>query len=68
MRRLTGWYGRATENDHRAMFTMVHFVEDGKPICGYRPHKTMIFQFCASGFYDNYVECPACRRKKEKMK
>ena len=64
----TGYFGRATENGHRAMATKVHVVDDfGKPICGYKPHKTMQFQWCAMGVRLPYVECPKCKTKGERL-
>lgn len=64
----TGWYGRATENGHKACATRhVHMVKDGMPICGYVPHKTMQFQFCSAGFDMGYVSCPKCKEKSLKL-
>ena len=67
--RQTGYFGRATEDGHKAMVTKhIHFVEDGEqPICGYKPHKTMEFQFCTVGFDNRYVSCPRCIKKKERI-
>jgi hypothetical protein len=59
-----GWYGRAKEAGHRAASTRhVHAVKDGKPVCGYEPHPTMRFQFCAGRLHLSYVSCPGCLRK-----
>lgn len=64
----TGYFARASEDGHKAMSTKhVHFVEDRKPICRYKPHETMRFQFCSVGFYDGYASCPECIAKKKKM-
>jgi len=70
----TGYFARATEEGHRAKFTQVHIVDDyDKPLCGYKPHKTMQFYFCSIGVYLPYIECKRCkvklfkRRKNEKI-
>ena len=66
-KRGTGYYARASENGHKACATRyVHLVENGKPICGYKPHPTMQFMFCSVGFYMDYVDCPTCREKGRK--
>lgn len=60
----TGWYGRASEHGRRAISTKyTHVVKDGRPICGYRPHPTMQFQFCAGYLCLEYVNCPTCLEK-----
>jgi len=58
----TGYFARASEGKQSGRWTKVHIVhEDNKPVCAYRPHKTMRFQFCAGYVYDPYVECTQCR-------
>lgn len=57
----TGYFARATEDKHKAKHTQVHIVKsNGLCLCGYRPHKTMQFQWCANGVVLNYVECNRC--------
>lgn len=64
----TGYFARATEEGHRAKFTQVHIVNDyDKPICRYRPHRTMQFMFSANEAYLPYVECKGCRKKYNKF-
>jgi len=51
----TGWFGREHRN------TQVHILkQNGVCLCGYRPHKTMKFQWCANGVHLPYVECDRC--------
>lgn len=65
--RQTGYFGRATEGGHRAARSGVHFTEDGKPVCGYKPAKAMQFQFCSQGFHWPYIECEKCKAKYRRM-
>ena len=58
----TGYFGRATEKGYNAKSTQVHIVNgEGVSICGYKPHKTMEFQWCATFAYLPYVECKKCK-------
>lgn len=59
----TGYFGRAKDDGHDARNSRVHLVYTygDQPICGYRPHQTMRFQFCAAYPHYPYVECPACK-------
>lgn len=57
----TGWYGRATEHGHSAKSTKVHLLVNGKPVCGYKPHKTMQFQWCS--YSTMYIECDECKKR-----
>lgn len=60
----TGYFARAHEDEHNAQATMVHIVDwDNKPLCRYKPHPTMNFQWCAGGVNLSYVECKECRKK-----
>ena len=59
----TGWFGRASEQGHSAKSTKVHLLVNGKPVCGYKPHKTMQFQWCASSIMNSYIECSECKEK-----
>lgn len=59
----TGYFARASQNGLTAKSTKVHVVENGKPVCGYRPHKTMQFCWTANGIYLRYVDCPKCKAK-----
>lgn len=57
----TGYFARAHEDGHDSRWTNVHVIDnEGMPICGYKPHKTMQFCFNAEGIYMPYVECKKC--------
>lgn len=61
----TGYFARATGEPERGMkqvVTGVHIIdaETRLPICGYKPHKTLRFHFCAAFVHRPYVECPKC--------
>lgn len=58
----TGWYG--IPGSERPG-TKVHVVRDSRPLCGYRPAKSMEFQFCSWGV--RYVECDRCRERAERL-
>lgn len=65
---ITGWFGRAHEDNHSSISTKVHVVKlSGGTLCGYKPHKTMKFQFCSTGIVLGYVECPTCEKKAGKL-
>ena len=58
----TGYFGRAGGSDGRAMATKVHYVKpNGKVACGYKPHKTLSFMFCANGVHWPYITCKTCK-------
>ncbi len=59
----TGYYGRASGEGGRALSTKSHAQENGKNLCGYRPHDTLIFQWCAADWVLNYIDCVGCRAK-----
>lgn len=59
----TGYFARATEKGHKAAYTKIHLTLDGKPMCGYKPHKTMQFVWNAQGAHKPYVECNKCKEK-----
>ena len=63
----TGYFARATEKGHNSKSTQVHIENEGKGLCGYKPHKTMKFQWCAADVYLSYVECNKCKKIFEKM-
>lgn len=56
---MTGYYGKPGTH----YTSGVHAVRDGKPLCGYRPAKTMVFQWCANGIQHDYLECDRCRER-----
>lgn len=56
----TGFYARANQNGLTAKYTKTHLVCDGKPLCGYVPHKTMEFQMNAMHIHLPYLECKKC--------
>jgi hypothetical protein len=57
----TGWYGIPGSLRQRDS-TQVHFVLNGRPICGAIVRKAMTFQQCVPGFEKAYVECERCRQ------
>jgi hypothetical protein len=59
----TGYWG-----NERQTVSGVHVSKDGKPICGYRPAKSMTFQVCSLGVYRPYVTCKKCLRKLDTAK
>ena len=59
----TGYWARAHEDGHDTRATKVHIEHEGKGLCGYKPHKTMHFQWCAGDVYLPYVECSTCKEK-----
>jgi hypothetical protein len=61
----TGYFARATENGHSAKHTQVHVYShsSNRALCGYRPHKTMLFQWVSRGITPPYVECSGCLAK-----
>ena len=64
----TGYFARAHEDGHSAKSTQVHIVDyKNKPICRYKPHKTMQFLCCAAGIVINYVKCKECKEKGVKI-
>jgi hypothetical protein len=63
----TGYFGRPSDNGLSAKWTFVHVVKDGKPICGYKPHPTMSFQFNADYIKYDYIECKKCKEKANKL-
>ena len=59
----TGYFARASGEPKgcREIVTNVHVTENGKSICGYKPHETLRFQWCAHGVVYNYVDCQTCK-------
>jgi hypothetical protein len=57
----TGYFARARQNGQSAQLSKVHFVKNGRGVCGYRPHETMQFQFNRSYPCLKYVECQKCK-------
>jgi hypothetical protein len=57
----TGYFARPTERGMNEKVSSVHLVCGQHPICGYKPHRTMRFQFCANFPFDEYVKCPKCK-------
>ena len=47
--------------------TQTHALKDGKALCGYKPAKTMQYQWCANFAYIDYVECKNCKEKLQKL-
>ncbi len=64
-----GWFGRASEFNHRAKVTQTHAVRNGNiPLCNYRPHSTMTFQWCSRYKSEDWVECPSCTKIVNELK
>ncbi len=57
----TGYWG-----NERQTVSHVHVAKDGKPICGYKPARSMRFHICAFGVYRPYVKCKRCLEKLDK--
>jgi len=56
-----GYFARAAEDGHNAKTSQVHILKStGLCLCGYRPHKTMQFQWCGTNVHSKYVECKKC--------
>jgi hypothetical protein len=58
-----GYFGRAFNKDHKSLSTKTHIAINNKVICGYKPHKTLSFQWCSMGDNLDYVECDKCKQK-----
>ena len=59
----TGWFGQPEGKS-----TKVHVKKsDGTCLCGYRPHKSFQFQWCAHDIQMDYLECPKCKDKAKKI-
>lgn len=58
----TGWFGKPSDiPGGEGRHTNVHVRGlDGHCICGYRPAKGYIYQWCAPGAMIPYIECPRC--------
>jgi len=52
----TGYY--ATPRSERKF--KVHIVKGRKPLCGYKPGRTMKFIKCAVGIFLPYITCSKC--------
>lgn len=63
----TGYYARASAEYGRARSTKHHIVEKGKPICGFRPHPTMAFQYNCAGIRIEWIDCKKCKNLGEKI-
>lgn len=63
----TGWFGIPRAPDFES--TKVHVVDDNeKPLCGSVLRKHMVFQFCAHGIYEPYIDCQRCLSIAKKYK
>lgn len=60
MRLATGYFG--IPGSSKGNFT-VHVVNEGKPICGWKPSPEHEFQWCSHGITYNYVDCETCKKK-----
>lgn len=64
----TGYFARATEEGHKALFTQVQIVNGyNKPLCRYKPHGTLHFLWCANCVQLSYVECKKCKEEYKKL-
>lgn len=55
----TGYFG--VPGSSKGNFT-VHAVGDDGPLCGWRPRKSMEFQWCAHGIVWGFLECEGCKK------
>lgn len=64
-----GYFARANEDGHTAKWTKTHCIASGKGtcLCGYRPHKTMKYQFCAARIELDYIECSRCLERAKNL-
>jgi len=62
-----GYFARAHEDGHSARRSKVHVINDDIVLCGYKPHETMKFQWCAGMTTIDYVECNICKQKLNKI-
>jgi hypothetical protein len=65
-----GYFGRAFNFKHKSLTTKTHIVNNDRVLCGYKPHKTLSFQWCIIGVGINkldIVECKECRVRAEKL-
>jgi hypothetical protein len=60
MKLQTGYFARPV-NGPTGKSTNVHIVDGRMPICGYKPHHTMQFQWNANGVVLSYVGCEKCK-------
>lgn len=68
MKYATGYFGRPNHNGNSAKTSKVHVTtDDGKTLCGYKPHNTMKLQCCGMGIVFEYIECPKCKEKARKI-
>jgi len=61
-----GYFSRAFNKDHKSLSTKTHIIDNDKILCGYKPHKTMQFQWCIIGVGVDrldVVECDKCKEK-----
>lgn len=66
-----GYFSRAFNFKHKSLSTKTHIVNNNKVLCGYKPHKTLNFLWCAflSDGIDNlqYLECNKCKDRYVKL-
>ncbi len=63
---IVGWFDRCFNVKHKSLSTKTHIFNGDKVLCGYKPHKTMEFQWCVGiGNLDfiTFVECDKCKNK-----
>lgn len=67
---MIGYFGRPFNFKHKSLSTKTHIFINGKVLCGYKPHKTLKFQWCAIDIKNNlyYVECGKCKEKYLKIR
>ena len=61
-----GYFSRAFNKDHKSFSTKTHIVDNGKVLCGYKPHKTLEFLWCKIGIDVgslDYLECNKCKER-----
>jgi len=60
---IIGYFARTFNKNHKSLSTKTHIVHDDKILCGYKPHKSMQFQWCASVNSLEYLECEKLQSK-----
>jgi hypothetical protein len=61
-----GYFGRAFTSKHKSLTTKTHIVDNDKVLCGYKPHKTMSFQWCIIGEGIDRLDCVECNECKKR--
>lgn len=66
---MVGYYGEPCSLFSRMHVTKCHAIsaDTRLPLCGYRPSKKMLFQWCSWTYNDGYLDCASCKKIARKM-